>query len=82
MSRTMHKPIAIFMVFVLTLSLWLPSSSPAQAVTSNDLGPVTSKDVIYQIITDRFYDGDISNNIPVGFDPQLFDGTGQNLAIY
>lgn len=47
-----------------------------------DLGPVTSKDVIYQIITDRFYDGDVTNNIPQGFDASLFDGTGMDLKLY
>ena len=44
--------------------------------------PINSKDVIYQIITDRFYDGDKQNNIPEGFDPALFDGTGADLKLY
>lgn len=43
---------------------------------------VTSKDVIYQIITDRFYDGDEDNNIPEGFDSTLFDGSGTDLKLY
>lgn len=56
---------------------------PAEAQSSNiDLGPVTSKDVIYQIITDRFYDGDPTNNIPPGFNPALFDGTGRDTRLY
>lgn len=46
------------------------------------LGPVTSKDVVYQIITDRFYDGDTANNTPAGFDPTLYDGTGSDLKLY
>ena len=50
--------------------------------SSIDLGPVTSKDVIYQIITDRFYDGDISNNMPEGFDTSLYDGSGMDLKLY
>jgi len=50
--------------------------------TGSSLGPVTAKDVIYQIITDRFFDGDPSNNIPLGFNSNLFDGSGQDLAIY
>lgn len=37
------------------------------AASAPELGPVTSKDVVYQIITDRFYDGDTSNNVPAGF---------------
>lgn len=50
--------------------------------TADSLGPVTSKDVIYQIITDRFVDGDASNNIPDGFDESLFDGTGTDIRLY
>ena len=46
------------------------------------LSPVTSKDVIYQIITDRFYDGDTTNNVPEGFDSSLYDGTGTDLKLY
>ena len=49
---------------------------------SESIGPVTSKDVIYQIITDRFCDGDKTNNVPRGFDASLFDGTGRDLKLY
>lgn len=52
------------------------------AETETELGPVTSKDVIYQIITDRFCDGDTSNNVPDGFDASLFDGSGTDLKLY
>lgn len=38
--------------------------------------------MIYQIITDRFYDGDKSNNVPSGFDRSLYDGTGQKYRLY
>ena len=51
------------------------------AASAPELGPVTSKDVVYQIITDRFYDGDTSNNVPAGFDSTLYDGTGQDLKL-
>lgn len=57
---------------------WAASSTAATASDS----PVTSKDVVYQIITDRFYDGDPSNNVPSGIDPSLFDGTGQKYRLY
>lgn len=36
--------------------------------------------MIYQIITDRFYDGDTSNNVPDGFDATLYDGTEQYIV--
>lgn len=55
---------------------------PVRADESLELGPVTSKDVVYQIITDRFYDGDPTNNVPAGFDPTLYDGTGDDLKLY
>lgn len=51
-------------------------------IYATSLGPVTSKDVIYQIITDRFSDGDKSNNIPLAFDSSLFDGSGKDLKLY
>jgi glycosidase len=57
-----------------------PYSNSTSADSSDS--PVTSKDVIYQILTDRFYDGDTSNNIPSGFDSSLFDGTGQKYRLY
>src|SRR5687768_14287854 len=51
--------------------------------------PITPKDVVYQIITDRFVDGDTGNNIPPGFDASLFDdpdsngrGNGNDLKLY
>lgn len=57
-------------------------SATQSTITDDYLGPVTPKDVIYQIITDRFYDGDPTNNIPAGFDPDLFDGTGTDIRLY
>ncbi len=47
-----------------------------------ETSPVTSKDVIYQIITDRFCDGDKDNNVPDGFDKKLYDGSGKDLKLY
>lgn len=48
------------------------NQSSGSEVTDN-LGPVTSKDTIYQIITDRFVDGDKSNSVPDGFASDLYD---------
>ncbi|MET0533349.1 MAG: alpha-amylase family glycosyl hydrolase, partial [Steroidobacter sp.] len=51
--------------------------------------PITPKDVVYQIITDRFVDGNTANNTPAGFDSTLFDdpdlngrGNGDDLKLY
>lgn len=52
------------------------------ATASGALGPVTPKDLVYQIITDRFVDGDTANNVPSGFDPTLFDGSGTDLKLF
>lgn len=69
-------------VLVIVLLLSIPGATVFAQETVNDLGPVSSKDVIYQIITDRFYDGDSTNNIPVGFSSNLYDGTGADLKLY
>ncbi len=77
-----------FLVYVLTVVIFLSTflvTLPVNAAGSGadfDLGPVTSRDVIYQVITDRFYDGDLSNNVPTGFDSTLFDGSGTDLKLY
>ena len=78
-----HLKKAISAVLALTILL-TPAlfAFPVRADESLELGPVTSKDLVYQIITDRFYDGDPTNNVPAGFDPTLFDGTGDDLKLY
>lgn len=86
-----HKQLkSIFTCVILSLAIVFSTSfvgsnttawASSTTIDSSDL-PVTSKDVIYQIITDRFYDGDTSNNIPSGFDSSLFDGTGQQYRLY
>lgn len=52
------------------------------AINASPLGPVTPKDTIYQILTDRFYNGNTANDKPAGTDPNAFDGTGTNLNRY
>lgn len=69
------------------ISLSLCFSTPKVVHAEQDLGPVTSKDVIYQIITDRFYDGDPSNNVQTNnevFDDMDHDGygDGNDLKLY
>lgn len=61
-------------------SMGLLLVSVVQAQSS--LGPVTPRDVVYQILTDRFYDGDSTNNIPAGSPSSIFDGTGADLKLY
>ena len=42
-------------VLVIVLLLSIPGATVFAQETVNDLGPVSSKDVIYQIITDRWF---------------------------
>ncbi|QAA34787.1 alpha-amylase family glycosyl hydrolase [Clostridium manihotivorum] len=63
------------------------AATAVASINSTPLGPVTSKDVIYQVITDRFSDGDTTNNIPSS--KELFDdknndgkGDGADLKLY
>ncbi|HTG68539.1 MAG TPA: alpha-amylase family glycosyl hydrolase [Candidatus Udaeobacter sp.] len=81
-------------LFAIAMALVLPTVSlhprEAEALTaSSALSPVTPKDTVYQIITDRFADGNTGNNIPSGFDSTLFDdansdgkGDGNDLKLY
>ena len=80
------KSVLIAAAVALLITPYLVNSNTdvATAATTytENLGPVSAKDVVYQIITDRFYDGDTSNNIPDGFNSAYFDGTGKNLNLY
>lgn len=58
---------------ILLLFLILVSSSHARP---------WSDDVIYFAMTDRFCDGDLANNVPLGSDPELYDSKQNNLACY
>lgn len=80
-NTSLKRVFAGLFAFAMLLSVIFTVPLQAQQ-TSENLGPITSKDVIYQIITDRFYDGDTSNNIPSGFDQSLFDGSGEDIRLY
>lgn len=77
--KTTRKVLSMLLALAMMVSIL--SSMGCAADAAPELGPVTSKDVVYQIITDRFYDGDTSNNTPDGFDPTLYDGTGSDLKL-
>lgn len=77
--------VAVFMAMVCVVCQLNITVSASKSTST--LGPVTPKDVVYQIITDRFADGDKSNNIPSS--PLLFDdsdnnntGDGDDLKLY
>lgn len=63
-------------VLVIVLLLSIPGATVFAQETVNDLGPVSSKDVIYQIITDRFYDGDVQIIFRLVLVPTYMTGTG------
>jgi len=77
--------LTIVMTFILIIPLNIEVSAKIHspnAPKGENLGPVTAQDTIYQIVTDRFYDGNINNNVPNGFDSTLFDGEGDDLKLY
>ena len=78
--KAAKRMLSVLLAFVMLVALL--SSVAYAGNEAPTLGPVTSKDVVYQIITDRFYDGDTANNTPAGFDPTLYDGTGSDLKLY
>ena len=71
----MRKNVKLFAFILIILSIFLTSCS------TNSINNNPKSDVIYQVIVDRFYNGDKSND-----DPQiskgLFDGTHQNWKLY
>jgi glycosidase len=71
-----------FVISFRPLLLIVMAVASFSAIAQTALGPVTGKDVVYQILTDRFYDGDSSNNIPSGSPSEIFDGTGSDLKLY
>ncbi|MEW9701379.1 alpha-amylase family glycosyl hydrolase [Paenibacillus sp. SI8] len=93
MKRYISKKFLVTVTASLTLTFSFSSAiitPTAHALTaSGALGPVTPKDTVYQIITDRFVDGDTTNNKPAGFDPTLFNdsngdgrGDGADLKLF
>lgn len=86
MRKSLSKGIVITLTVASVIAMTPVSSLRADASGTKSyeesLDPVNSKDVIYQIITDRFVDGDKSNNVPEGFKSSLYDGTGKDLKLY
>jgi alpha-amylase len=41
-----------------------------------------SDEVVYFVLTDRFFDGDPGNNLPPGGDPELFDPRQRDINRY
>jgi hypothetical protein len=66
-------------IYILVLLLVLSVNIVVFAINSNDVGNKLNyeSDVIYQILTDRFFDGDSSNNNPYNlvnsYDPYKTD---------
>lgn len=81
-NKKVNSRIVRVVVSIIIVATIIVSGSYKVFATNDNLGPISSKDVIYQIITDRFYDGDTLNNTPKGFDSKLYDGTGSDLKLY
>ena len=80
---TKGRLIAVLLpVILLMCTLMIYNSTMKAEAAISAKSPVTAHDVIYQIITDRFYDGDTTNNVPAGFNSALYDGSGDDLKLY
>lgn len=64
--------------FAICLSLVLTGSACARDWVDRPW----KNDVIYFMMTDRFYDGDSENNIPPGSDPAIYDAAQKNINLY
>lgn len=77
-----HRYVSRMVLYALSVLMVSCALGTSKAQTCTALGPITSKDTIYQLLTDRFYNGDTTNDKPTGFDPTLFDGTGNDVKLY
>ncbi|MFM7182385.1 MAG: alpha-amylase family glycosyl hydrolase [Verrucomicrobiales bacterium] len=62
--------------------LLLPLSCAAVIATASEPKRAWTDEVIYFALTDRFFDGDDTNNIPQGSEPGLFDPRRQDINRY
>jgi glycosidase len=56
--------------------------SASQASTEEQSSRPWNHEIIYSVLLDRFFDGDPSNNVPAGSDPELYDKTQQDINKY
>lgn len=80
-SLPRNAPRALPFLAIFAFSAWLGFSATVASVQTS-AGSITGRDVVYQILTDRFYNGDPTNNIPPGSPSEIFDGTGSDLKLY
>jgi len=75
------NPNPVFPRFILFLGT-LQSLSFGQVGTPDSLDRAWNEEVIYFVLTDRFFDGDPGNNRPDGSDPDLYDPTQSSIDLY
>ena len=66
----------------LYLFLILPALNLQTACATQGPERPWNEDVIYFVMTDRFFDGDPANNRPAGSDPALYDPEQVNIDLY
>lgn len=66
----------------LYLFLILPALNLQTACANQGPERPWNEDVIYFVMTDRFFDGDPANNRPAGSDPALYDPEQVNIDLY
>lgn len=79
MKRTFRRPLAALSAIILFTAIGPTSAGQADAPVSNRAS--LKQDLCYQIVTDRFYDGDTSNDNP-SKSPGLFDASKTNWKMY
>jgi acetylglutamate synthase len=79
MKRTFRRPLAALSAIILFTAVGPTSAGQADAPVSNRAS--LKQDLCYQIVTDRFYDGDTSNDNP-SKSPGLFDASKTNWKMY
>jgi glycosidase len=72
---------SLLRIVLLVLTTVAHSSSMGDAAKT-DLHRKWNQDIIYFAITDRFMDGDPSNNVPTESDPDLYDSNQQDINKY
>jgi alpha-amylase len=54
----------------------------SSASTEEQSGRPWNHEIVYSVLLDRFFDGDPSNNVPLGSDPALYDKAQQDIDKY
>jgi len=69
-------------VAVIASFMFLFTFTAESAKAAGEIDRPWNREVIYFVLTDRFYDGDPENNTPPGTDPSVYDPDQENIDLY